>query len=83
MIPTRLFEFIEFQKDNVPLEKAFSTKNKGTWESLSTSDFIDKSSGISRAFIGKGIKAGDKITNGFSFKKFKKKQNMNFKKFVM
>ena len=61
MIPTRLFEFIEFQKDNVPLEKAFSTKNKGTWESLSTSDFIDKSSGISRAFIGKGIKAGDKI----------------------
>ena len=61
MKPTRLFEFIEFQKDNVPLEKAFSTKNKGTWESLSTSDFIDKSSAISRAFIGKGIKAGDKI----------------------
>ena len=61
MIPTRLFEFIEFQKDNVPLEKAFSTKNKGTWDSLSTSDLIDKSSAISRAFIGKGIKAGDKI----------------------
>ena len=61
MIPTRLFEFIEFQKDNVPLEKAFSTKNEGAWESLSTSDFIDKSSAISRALIGKGIKAGDKI----------------------
>ena len=61
MKPTRLFEFIEFQKDNLPLEKAFSTKNEGTWESLSTSDFIDKSIAISRALIGKGIKAGDKI----------------------
>tara|TARA_B100000963_G_scaffold147087_1_gene128082 strand:- start:436 stop:2202 length:1767 start_codon:yes stop_codon:yes gene_type:complete len=61
MIPTRLFEFIEFQKDNLPLEKAFSTKNEGAWESLSTSNFIEKSSAISRALIGKGIKAGDKI----------------------
>ena len=61
MIPTRLFEFIEFQKDNLPLEKAFSTKNEGAWESLSTSDFIEKSSAISKALIGKGIKASDKI----------------------
>ena len=61
MKPTRLFEFIEFQKDNLPLEKAFSTKNEGAWESLSTSDFIEKSSAISRALISKGIKAGDKI----------------------
>ena len=28
MIPTRLFEFIEFQKNNLPLEKAFSQKMK-------------------------------------------------------
>ena len=61
MIPTRLFEFIEFQKDNLPLEMAFSTKNEGAWESLSTSDFIEKSSAISRALIGNGIKASDKI----------------------
>ena len=46
MKPTRLFEFIEFQKDNVPLEKAFSTKNKGKWESLSSIDFHEKSKAI-------------------------------------
>ena len=61
MKPTRLFEFIEFQKDNVPLEKAFSTKNKGKWESLSSTDFHEKSKAISRALVSKGIKTGDKI----------------------
>ncbi|MDA8877508.1 AMP-binding protein [Flavobacteriaceae bacterium] len=61
MTPTRLFEFIEYQKEHAPLEKAFTTKYNGAWESVSSSDFLDQSRAISRALIGMGIKAGDKI----------------------
>ena len=61
MTPTRLFEFIEYQKEYAPLEKAFTTKYNGAWESVSSSDFLDQSRAISRALIGMGIKAGDKI----------------------
>ena len=67
MKPTRLFEFIEYQNQNAPLEKAFTTKYEGKWESISSQEFINQSRAISRALIGMGIKAGDKITiNGTS-----------------
>jgi long-chain acyl-CoA synthetase len=61
MTPTRLFEFIEYQKEYSPLEKAFTTKYNGAWESVSSSEFLDQSRAISRALIGMGIKGGDKI----------------------
>ena len=61
MTPTRLFEFIEYQNEHAPLEKSFTTKYNGKWESLSTQDFISQSVAISRALVGLGIKAGDKI----------------------
>ena len=61
MTPTRLFEFIEYQNENAPLEKSFTTKYNGKWESLSTENFISQSRAISRALVGLGIKAGDKI----------------------
>ena len=61
MTPTRLFEFIEYQNEHAPLEKSFTTKYNGKWESLSTQDFISQSRAISRALVGLGIKAGDKI----------------------
>ena len=61
MKPTRLFEFIEYQNQNAPLEKAFTTKYDGKWKSISSQEFINKSRAISRALIGMGIKAGDKI----------------------
>ena len=61
MTPTRLFEFIEYQNEHAPLEKSFTTKYNGKWESLSTEDFISQSRAISRALVGLGIKAGDKI----------------------
>ena len=61
MTPTRLFEFIEYQNEHAPLKKSFTTKYNGKWESLSTQDFISQSRAISRALIGLGIKAGDKI----------------------
>ena len=61
MTPTRLFEFIEYQNEHAPLEKSFTTKYNGKWESLSTENFISQSRSISRALVGLGIKAGDKI----------------------
>ena len=61
MTPTRLFEFIEYQNEHAPLEKSFTTKYNGKWESLSTENFISQSRAISRALVSLGIKAGDKI----------------------
>ena len=61
MTQTRLFEFIEYQNEHAPLEKSFTTKYNGKWESLSTENFISQSRAISRALVGLGIKAGDKI----------------------
>ena len=61
MIPSRLFEFIEYQNEHAPLEKSFSTKYNGKWESLSTENFISQSRAVSKALVGLGIKAGDKI----------------------
>tara|TARA_B100001093_G_scaffold348519_1_gene333121 strand:- start:146 stop:1912 length:1767 start_codon:yes stop_codon:yes gene_type:complete len=61
MKPTRLFEFIEYQNQNAPLEKAFTTKYDGKWKSISSQEFINQSRAISRALIGMDIKAGDKI----------------------
>ena len=34
MEPTRLFEFIEYQYQNAPLDKAFSTKYEGKWPTV-------------------------------------------------
>ena len=61
MEPTRLFEFIEYQHQNAPLDKAFSTKYEGKWHNISSEEFINKSRAISRALVSMGIKAGDKI----------------------
>jgi len=61
MTPTRLFEFIEYQNQHAPLEKAFTTKYNGTWESLSSQEFLNQTQAISRALVGMGIQAGDKI----------------------
>ena len=61
MIPTRLFDFIEHQRKNAPLQKAFTTKYDGVWTSISTEEFCDQAKKISRALISLGIEAQDKI----------------------
>ena len=61
MKPTRLFEFIEIQRNNIPLDKCVTTKYKGTWESLSTEDFYQKVQQVSRSLIKMGVKKGDKV----------------------
>ena len=61
MTPTRLFDFIDHQKNNAPLQKAFTTKYDGVWTSISTEEFCDQAKKISRALISLGIEAQDKI----------------------
>ena len=62
MKPTRLFEFISYQNDNAPLEKSFTTKYNGKWESISSQTFCDQAEAISNALIELGIQSQDKIT---------------------
>ena len=61
MKPTRLFEFISYQNNNAPLEKSFTTKYNGKWESISSQTFCDQAESISNALIELGIQSQDKI----------------------
>ncbi len=61
MNPTRLFEFLEIQRKNVPLEKCLTTKYDGVWTSISTEEFYQKVQQVSRSLIKLGVKKGDKI----------------------
>ena len=61
MTPARLFDFIEYQNKNAPLEKAFTTKYNGVWVSLNTQQFCEQAHQISRALLNLGINAQDKI----------------------
>ncbi|MGB2341293.1 MAG: AMP-dependent synthetase/ligase [Flavobacteriaceae bacterium] len=61
MKPTKLFEFIEIQRNKIPLEKSVTTKYNGEWQSLSTEDFYQKVQQVSCSLIKLGVKKGDKI----------------------
>ena len=58
---TRLFDFPYYQRDTYNLDKAFTTKYNGKWESISSQDYIDKANAISRALLRLGVKKNDKI----------------------
>jgi long-chain acyl-CoA synthetase len=61
MNPTRLFEFLEIQRNTVPLDKSVTTKYNGIWESISTETFYQKVQQVSRSLIKLGVKKGDKV----------------------
>ena len=61
MTPTRLFDFITYQKENAPLEKSFTTKYNGSWESISSETFCNQTEVIGNALIELGIQPQDKI----------------------
>ena len=61
MIPSRLFDFITYQKDHAPLKNSFTTKYDGKWESISSEMFCEQAEQISNALIELGIKPQDKI----------------------
>lgn len=58
---TRLFDFPYYQLETYNLQKAFSTKYNGKWESISSKEYVDKSNQLSRGLLKLGVKPNDKI----------------------
>ncbi|WP_424494227.1 AMP-dependent synthetase/ligase [Salinimicrobium sp. GXAS 041] len=57
----RLFDFPYYQLENAPLEKSLVTKTNGSWEAISTKEYIDRANAVSRGLLRMGIKPNDKI----------------------
>lgn len=58
---TRLFEFIQYQKQNHPLERAFGHRINGEWKYYSTDEIIDLANKVSRGLLKLGVEKGDRI----------------------
>lgn len=62
MEPTRLFDFIHYQKEHFPQAQAIGgRKASGEWVYYSTDEVIEKANKVSRGLIALGIQPGDKI----------------------
>ena len=59
---TRLFEYIERQKEKFPQEKAFGRKEGAGWKFYSTSDLIDQAHKLASGLVSLGLKKGDKVS---------------------
>ena len=58
---TRIFDFPYYQKKTYNLDKAFSTKYNGEWQSISSEDYLDQVNKMSRGLLKLGVQANDKI----------------------
>lgn len=58
---TRIFDIPYYMHETYKLNKAFTTKYNGKWESISSQEYIDQSNAISRGLLKLGVKANDKI----------------------
>tara|TARA_R110001583_G_scaffold74093_5_gene205459 strand:- start:2266 stop:4035 length:1770 start_codon:yes stop_codon:yes gene_type:complete len=58
---TRIFDFAYYQKNTYGLEKAFTTKYNGEWQSISSKDFLIQVNKISRGLLKLGVQPNDKI----------------------
>ena len=61
MKPTRLFDFIHYQKQNHPLKKAYGYKQDGEWVYFSTDEIIEMANKVSLGLLKLGVQPGDKI----------------------
>lgn len=62
MEPTRLFDFIQYQKANFPQSQAIGGRNAaGEWTYYSTDEIIEQANKVSRGLIKLGVQAGDKV----------------------
>ncbi|PQJ23209.1 long-chain fatty acid--CoA ligase [Tenacibaculum sp. SG-28] len=57
----RLFDFPYYQLEKFNLEKAFTTKYNGKWESISSKEYVEKANTISRGLLRLGVQPNDKI----------------------
>ena len=58
---TRIFDFPYYQLETYNLEKAFTTKYNGEWNSISSQEYINQANTISRGLLRLGVKPNDKI----------------------
>jgi long-chain acyl-CoA synthetase len=56
-----IFDFPTHQLENFNLNKAFTTKYNGKWESISTEEYISQYNHVSRGLLKLGIQANEKI----------------------
>ncbi|MFK7776363.1 MAG: long-chain fatty acid--CoA ligase [Saprospiraceae bacterium] len=61
MAVTRLFDFIYYQKENCPQERAFGHKINGEWKYYSTDQIIQMANQASCGLIKLGVQPGDKV----------------------
>lgn len=57
----RIFDIAYYQLENHPIEEALSTKRNGTWQKLSTQQYIEEANRLSRGLLKLGVKPNDKI----------------------
>ena len=58
---TRIFDFPYYQLETYNLQKAFTTKYNGKWQSISTQDYINQANAVSRGLLRLGVQPNDKI----------------------
>ena len=58
---TRLFDFIQYQKEHSPLDDALAGKENGEWVKYSTDEYLNLGNKLSRALLSLGVQPGDKI----------------------
>jgi long-chain acyl-CoA synthetase len=58
---TRIFDFPYHQLENYPQEKCFNYKEKNSWKSISSQQFITDANKVSSSLLALGIKPNDKI----------------------
>jgi long-chain acyl-CoA synthetase len=57
----RIFDFPYYQLKTYNLQKAFTTKYNGEWQSISTQEYINRVNAVSRGLLRLGIQPNDKI----------------------
>ncbi len=62
MEPTRLFDFIYYQQENFPQQRAYGgRRSDGSWGYYSTEETIALANKVSRGLLKLGVQPGDKI----------------------
>ena len=59
---TRLFDYIERQREKFPQERAFGRKEGNGWKFWSTNDLIDKAEKLASGLLSLGLQKGDKVS---------------------
>ena len=58
---TRIFDFPYHQLETYNLDKAFTSKYHGKWESISSQEYVNQANAISRGLLRLGVQTNDKI----------------------